>query len=463
MHLRALTAICLGLLLGSCSSPPSLLERVLETGTLRVVTQNSPATYYYGKSAPHGIEYELARGFARSLGVRLQIYSVDEFRQLFPDIVSGNADVGAADLAVSRSRGRLVSFGPAYEHVEHLVIYRKGTTRPASVRDLASGSLEVPAGSRGAALLEQARAEAPRLRWTESTGDSTETLIRRVARGGLDYTVVSSNQFALLHHYYPGVKAAFALGSSDPVAWALPRNASRLRERVAAYFARIEATGELQRILNRYYLAAREFDYVGSRAFSRHMETRLPRYRRLFEEAAAQTGISWRLLAAISYQESHWNPNAVSPTGVRGLMMLTRPTAGMMGVTDRDDPRQSILGGARYFRRVLDKIPQRIKKPDRLWLAVAAYNIGFGHLEDGRIITQIQGGNPDRWDEVRSRLPLLSDEKWFKRVARGYARGIVPAEYVKNVRRYYNMLQWMTHMEVLTCEPAMRKDDGSPG
>lgn len=427
-------------------------------GELRVVTQNSPASFYYGNGSPRGIEYELARGFARSLGVRLQIYSVDEFRQLFPDIVSGRADVGAANLAVTAARRKLVSFGPAYQQLQHEVIYRSGAKPPRDVQDLVGASLEVPAASSSIALLERARARITGLRWTQSSGDSTETLIRRVARGSLDYTIVSSSEFELLHHYYPGVKAAFSLGPADPVAWALPRNAPQLRERVAAYFARIRATGELRRIMNRYYLAARQFDYVGSRAFSRHLEQRLPRYRKIFEDAAVRTGVSWRLLAAISYQESHWNAQAVSPTGVRGLMMLTRPTAGMMGIANRSDPRQSILGGARYFRRVLDKIPVRIPSPDRLWLAVAAYNMGFGHLEDGRIITQMQGGDPDSWSEVRARLPLLSDEHWFKRVTRGYARGIVPVQYVKNVRRYYEMLQWMTDMEVLTCEPAAGND-----
>jgi membrane-bound lytic murein transglycosylase F len=146
-------------------------------------------------------------------------------------------------------------------------------------------------------------------------------------------------------------------------------------------------------------------------------------------------------------------------------MMLTERTAGMMGVTDRSDPEQSIVGGARYFRRVLAKIPKRIDESDRRWLAVAAYNIGFGHLEDGRIITQMQGADPDSWEQVRQRLPLLSDEHWYKRVARGYARGFVPVEYVENVRRYYSMLQWMTDIEVLSDEPPAPEpaDDASPG
>src|SRR5690606_27155282 len=190
--------------------------------------------------------------------------------------------------------------------------------------------------------------------------------------------------------------------------------------------------------------------YVGSRAFVRHFEARLPLYRDLFKAAAEATGTDWRLLAAMAYQESHWNPEATSPTGVRGMMMLTERTADMMGVKDRLDAAESIMGGARYFKRVLGKIPERIPEPDRSWLAVAAYNVGFGHLEDARILTESQGGDPDDWTAVRERLPLLSEEEWHRRVPRGYAPGGQAVTYVDNVQQYYELLMWMGSREAVT-------------
>ena len=160
--------------------------------------------------------------------------------------------------------------------------------------------------------------------------------------------------------------------------------------------------------------------------------------------------IDWRLIAAIAYQESHWDPEAISPTGVRGMMMLTAHTADMMEVVDRHDARSSVLGGAHYYLRVRSKVPERIREPDRSWLAVAAYNLGFGHLEDARILTQFQGADPDQWDEVRERLPLLSDKAWFSRVQRGFAPGQTAVTYVDNVRRYYEILMWLDSHETLT-------------
>lgn len=461
--MRLLTALVGCVVLGSCSSPPSLLDQIVLKGELRVVTQNSPTTFYYTREEPRGVEYDLLRGFAKRLGVDLRIDVTDQFWQVFPDVASGKDQIGAAGLTVTEPRRQIVDFGPTYQKVSQQVIYRRGTVRPRKIEDLIGGTVEVVAGSSHVGALERARAEHPELSWSEDADASPEQLIERVAKGEIDYTVVDSTSFQLLRQSYPEARAAFAIGPDNGLAWALPKDAPELNERVAAYFAEIEATGELQQILDRYYDTSRDFDYVGSRAFVRHLNTRLSRYRSFFEEAELDSGIDWRLLAAMSYQESHWNPDAVSPTGVRGLMMLTRHTASMVSVSDRRDPRQSVVGGARYFNRVLKKLPERIPEQDRLWMAVAAYNIGFGHLEDSRIITEIQGGNPDSWTDVRQRLPLLSDERWYKRLRRGYARGSVPVQYVDNVQRYYEMLQWMTADEILSGEPKTLEIAASTG
>jgi membrane-bound lytic murein transglycosylase F len=444
-----LAAIVLGSLLSTCASPPSVLERIVRSGELRVVTRNTPAAFYYGADEPRGIEYELARGYAAKLGVGLRIYIDD---RVFADLESGKAQIAAASLAISDARRGTVAFGPAYQRIEPLVIYRRGTARPRTLSDLRNGRLEIVANSSHAALLERLRAEEPLLTWIEHGQRSSEELIRRVAEGEIDYTVADSHLFELLRHFYPDLRTAFTLGPPDRIAWALPKDDPELRESIAAYFAEIEANGELKKILDRYYFASNEFDYVGSRALIRHVGTRLPRYREFFLEAERSTGVDWRLLAAIAYQESHWDPQAVSPTGVRGMMMLTEHTAAMMEVGDRHDARSSILGGAHFYLRTRRKIPERIGEPDRTWLSVAAYNLGFGHVEDARILTQRQGASPDRWEEVRERLPLLSDKQWFSTVERGFAPGQTAVAYVNNVRRYYEILMWLDSRETLTSQ-----------
>jgi membrane-bound lytic murein transglycosylase F len=450
--LRILLAVVLGALLATCSSPPSLLERIVRSGELKVVTRNTPAAFYYGAEEPRGIEYELARGYAERLGVGLRIYVND---QVFPDVVSGKAQVGAASLTIADSRLETVNFGPAYQKIQPQIIYRRGTKRPHGIEDLVGGRLEVVANSSHAALLEKLRAQVPLLTWIEQPQSSSEELIRRVAEGGIDYTIADSHLFDLLRHFYPDLRVAFAVGPDDHIAWALPKGDDSLRESVAAYFAEIQATGKLQQILDRYYFASSEFDYVSSRAFVRHVNTRLPRYRDFFLEAERSTGIDWRLLAAIAYQESHWDPSAVSPTGVRGMMMLTELAADTMDIGDRHDARSSILGGARYFLRTRGKVPDRIQEPDRSWLTVAAYNVGYGHVEDARILTQRQGADPDHWEYVRQRLPLLSEKDWYESVQRGFAPGQTAVAYVDSVRRYYEILMWLDSRETLTSQESL--------
>ena len=444
MRVVGIAATCW--VLATCASPPGQLEQVLLSGELRVATRNGPGTFYYGPDEPRGVDYDLAKGFAERLGVRLDIYEVDHFPQVLADVRSGKAHVGAASLSATEARRNVVDFGPSYLDVQPLVIYRRSARKPKELSDLLSGRLEVLGGSSYVGALNVARAEQPSLTWEEISDISVEGLVRRVAAGESDFTIVDSNLFDLLKHSIPGVEAAFGLGEEMPIAWALRKGPdSSLRDSVAEYFTELEATNELAGIIDRYYFHVEdEFDYVGSQAFVRHFESRLPKYKAFFLRAAEETGLDWCLLAAMAYQESHWNPEAVSPTGVRGMMMLTRGTAKMMGVENRTDALESIVGGASYFVRVTKKIPLRIAEPDRTRLALAAYNVGFGHLEDARIITEIQGGDPDSWEQVRERLPLLTDPAWYERVSRGYARGWEPVRYVENVRRYHEILQWMT-------------------
>ena len=440
--MRAFLFVVLASFLSTCTTAPSLLDQIVARGELRVVTRNSPTTFFLGPQKPQGIEYDLARGFAERLGVDLIIDTADQPGQVLPTLFDGRAHVAAAGLTIDADAIDAVQFGPDYQSSAQQVIYRRGARRPKSIEDLQGGRLSVTANPEHVRSLELARLEHPDLTWSEDSVASVEELVKKVSNGEIDYTVVDSNLFAILRQYHPEAREAFQLSETKPIAWAIPDNAPKLREAVAAYFAEIKATGELNALVDKYYFAARNFDYVGSRAFVRHMQSRLPQYQRQFQEAAEQSGFDWRLLAAIAYQESHWRHDAVSPTGVRGIMMLTEDAASTVKIADREDPHQSIVGGARYLARMVEKIPERIAEKDRLWMALAAYNIGFGHLEDARIITQMNGGDADSWDEVREHLPLLTDENWHSRVRRGYARGDVPVLYVDNVKRYYQLLQW---------------------
>ena len=441
---RAAGTIALALLLGTCSRMPTVLQQIRDSGELKVVTRNSPTAYYLGVEGAEGPEYELATGFARRLGVKARFFIVPSGAAALREIVHNRAHIAAAGIVESKERRGRVDFGPVYQTIQQYVIYRKGEPPPRDIGDLVDKRIEVVAGSTHAQALAQLAASKPGIRYTEVPDVDQLDLLARVSSGAIDYTVADSTEFALGRHFHPDLGTAFEVAASEPVAWAFSRRDPSLAPLIRAYFDDIRRDGTLQSILKRYYSAAEHFDYLDSVNFIRNVQQRLPALRPYFEEAAKQTHFDWRLLAAVAYQESRFDPQATSPTGVRGVMMLTDDTAARVGVKDRLDPEQSILGGARYLAEVRDKIPARIPEPDRTWFALAAYNVGFGHLEDARILTQRQGGNPDSWAQVRTRLPLLAQERWYSQAKRGYARGWEPVHYVDNIMNYRNVLVWMT-------------------
>lgn len=420
-----------------------MLEQIIRSGELRVVTRNSPSAYYLGAAGPQGPEFDLASRFAAELGVRLFIYSVPNVADAMRELESRRAHVAAAGLTRGIRLPPDTSFGPPYQEVREHLIYRQGNSRPRTLEQAKDGHIEVVSGSAHAATLEQWRATQPNLCWVENQVAETEELLYRLSRRDFDYTVADSNEFAIGRAFHPEIRIAFDLSEGKSLAWAVDSRDASLLKRVTAFYSSLQAEGRLASILDTYYGDTDRFDYIQARVFLQHIELRLPQYRHWFREAATEVGVDWRLLAAIGYQESHWDPLAKSYTGVRGLMMLTEETARALKVADRLDPRASIFGGARYFVWVRNQIPKRILEPDRTWFTLAAYNVGVGHLEDARILTQMHGKNPDTWSDVREHLPLLTQSKWYKRVKRGYARGWEPVRFVDNIRGYMDILDWV--------------------
>lgn len=442
--LRIAVATVTGLLLTTCTARPPLLEQVLITGELRVVTRNSPTTYYLGADGATGLEYDLAKGFADSLGVELKVLVAGTVSAVFPTLLEGDAHIAAAGLTVTDARRARVRFGPAYQEVVPQIVYRYGSGRPRGPEDLVGARIEIVAGSSHAEQMAELGEEHPELEWIEDPDAESEELLYRVSEGIIAYTVADSTELQLNQRYYPEIRPAFDISDPEPIAWALaPGPDQSLLTAVDRYFAGLRESDMLDRLIESYYAHTDRFDYVGTRVFLRHMRIRLPQFEPMFREAAAEVGVDWRLLAAIGYQESHWNPRAVSPTGVRGVMMLTQVTAEFVGIDDRLDSRQSIFGGARYFANLRSRLPARIQEPDRTWLALAAYNVGLGHLEDARVITQRLGGDPDRWSAVREHLPKLAQRRYYQGTRYGYARGREPVIYVDNIRSYYDVLVWL--------------------
>ncbi len=446
--LRILFCILLSGLLGTCSAPPSLLEQVRSLGELRVVTRQSPTTYYQGPDGPTGPEYDLVKGFADQLGVKLVIIPVVSISEIMPHLISGDAQMAAAGLSITPARLKYARFSQPYSQVDTLLVYKLGRGRPRAIEDIIGSDIEIIAGSSHAETMAAIKKGYPDLQWHENADVEVSDMLDKVATGEIDYTTADSTDFNIHRHFHPDLRVALDLEIADQIAWAFKKDiGDSLLAEADNYLIESKRNGLLAQVRERYYGHVDRFDYVGTRSFIRHVDSRLPRFKEMFEEAQDTSGVDWRLLAAIGYQESHWRAKAVSPTGVRGIMMLTEATADYLGLADRLDPKSSIDGGARFFARQMERIPDAVPEPDRTWMALAAYNVGYNHLRDAMKIVRLQGGDPNRWVDVSEALPLLAQHKWYSKMKYGYARGWEPVLYVKNIRSYFDILLWMIDNE----------------
>jgi membrane-bound lytic murein transglycosylase F len=436
------------LLLAGCDMPhlPSFAPHPIpppsQSGELVVLTHNGPTTYFEGANGkPSGFEYDLVTLFAQQYGYKVRFVEAANLHDMFTMLSQRQAHFAAAGISALDSRKKTLSFGPPYLLVKQQVIYNTQGVKPVDFNGLKGLRVEAVAGTSHVETLRKVAKSVPGLRWTEMQAKWDEESLDRLSRGEVDAVLADSNEFDIARNFYTNLDVAFEVPQTDQLAWAFPKTPDpALFAQVQAFFGKISRDGTLKQIIDRYYGHADRLEDADVAGFLDKMRNVLPKFRKYFQEAQAVTGIDWRLIAAIGYQESHWNPFATSPTGVRGLMMMTTDTADTMNVDDRLDPRQSILGGAKYLALLVDQMPLKIVEPDRTWMALAAYNQGQGHLEDARVLAQRRNLNPSAWCDIKQTMPLLSSSAHHATVKHGFCRGGEAVIFVENIRTYYDIL-----------------------
>lgn len=453
--MKYFAVLCL-LVFAGCDKPkapavPVPTPKVDQEKVITFVTLNSANTYYVnGENDYAGLEYDLAKLFVQTLnqdatfkGTQLKLIVEKHIDQILPSVLSGKADIAAADITVTEARKKRFNFTIPYQDVQQEIVFNKDVSKkpPKKLKDLVGLKIAVPAGTSFAERLLKLKKLEPKLKWKEINHLNSEELLLAVANGEIEYTVADSHLVANLQNYHPNLGVAFAIGEPEKIAWALPKNAApALLEKANEFFTQIKKDGTLRNLIDRYHGNAKRLNPLDIKTFLLRTNTLLPKYAHLYRQAQEITGIDWRLLAAISYQESHWNTFNTSPTGVRGLMMLTENTADRMGVTDRLDPQQSIPAGAKYINMMLETIPNRIPEPDRTYMSLAAYNIGYAHVEDARVLAQRLKLNPDSWADIKKTLVMLNNPSYYVNAKYGYCACGQPVIFVESIRSYYNIL-----------------------
>lgn len=431
------------LLLTGCDpfTEKSSLEKIQQRGDIIMGTINSSLTYSHDGTNYSGLDYELAVQFADYLNVKLTIKEYGSLNELFAALDNDQVDFLGAGLTLTPKRAKKYRSSPPYYYVSQKVVYHKGTYRPRKIADI-KGPVSVLKESSHAETLVSLMAENPNVEIELLENEAQEALLRKVAEKEISFAIVDSSTLAQKQRYYPALAEAFSISEKQPVAWLFKRNQDdSLYAGIIEFIGNKYSDQTIATLEEKYFGHVEHFDYVDTRIFLKRIETTLPKYEALFKKYA-NAEVDWRLLAAVSYQESHWDPLAKSPTGVRGMMMLTLNTADYVGVKNRLDAEQSIQGGAKYLSQQINRLPDSINPDEKMWFALASYNLGYGHLMDARRITTMKKQNPNSWVDVKDNLPLLHQSKWYKKTRYGYARGREAQHYVNNIRQYLLTLNW---------------------
>ena len=428
-----------GAILFSCAKKGDL-EKIKELGEITVITRNNAHCYYTYKDKPMGFEYDLAKAFSDYLGVSLNVITA-HWEKLFDALNSGEGDFIAASLTVTPSREKLIDFSNEYLAIQQQVIIHTNNYTVKKLEDLRGKTIHVRRGtSYEERLNELVDDEGLDITIRLHEDIPTEELIKMVAEKEIEVTIADSNIALLNRRYYPDVKIAFPIEEQQSLAWAVKKKRKGLQKAINQFFKKIKEDGTFAKIYKKYYSNVEIFDYVDLKKYHRRLKTRLPKYKEMIKKAAKKHGFDWRLIAAMVYQESHFSPRARSFTGVRGMMQLTLDTAKEVGIENRLDPKQSIIGGVKYLKSLYDRYDDG-KEPDRMLITLASYNVGHGHILDAQEIAEEKGLDPNSWDSLQQILPLLRYSKYYKNTKNGYCRGTEPVRYVNRIMTYYEILK----------------------
>ena len=441
------------------------LTQIKARGYLRVATLISPTIYVPDKNHPQGLEYDLVTRFAEQLGLSVRFIVAKNIDDAYALVAHNQADFAAAGLVVNPDREAEFRYGPSYLSVRRQLIYRAGLNKPEGLQDLGNATLAVEAGSSSQNWLLSQTEPHTLLAPSQDSGSQTENLpdspyairiqvepsglrtLEALEQGKVDYAIVLSHQALLGQKMSDKIRVATDLGPPVSFAWAFSRLADRsLYDAAVGFFNTLRQNGELRTLIDRHYAQFEQLDRKLAQNFLDDVEKRISPYLAAFKAAGKKYQIDWRLLAAMAYQESKWQPNAESNKGAYGMMQITPPTAQSIGLNNPGNPTENILAAAKYLDQLRDQVDDQAPEPDRTYLAMAAYNIGIGHLNDALTLTRQQGGDADRWRDVRPRLLQLSDPSVYRKLKAGYAQGEQTVRYVENIRALHDLLIWVeTH------------------
>jgi membrane-bound lytic murein transglycosylase F len=421
---------------------PGTIERIQKSGALRLITTRSLNNYYLYKGEPAGFEYELAREFARYLHVDLDVVTPG-WNNLLVYLDQDKGDFVGASMSVTRERVEKVEFSIPYMEVQQQVIHHALVFGPKDIEDLSFRTVHVRRDTSYHYRLQEIKESGIDVRYILHDNVPTEDLIAMVHDRQIKFTIADSNIARLNQRYMPDIRVGIPIQEKESIAWAVRKNDLEMLEEINRFFLYVRKTGKLKEIVNKYYGHPKKLNVSEIKTFHKRVQKHLPEYRDIIEIQSEKYGFDWRLVAAVVYQESRFDPEAKSMTQVEGLMQVTRAAASEMGFEDRLDPVQSLRAGIKYLYHMYERFEEVEDEYQRLLFALASYNVGWGHVLDAMAIARDKGLDPRNWDSLKQTLPLLSKPEFYNKTKHGYARGWEPVRYVERILTWYDILKQM--------------------
>ena len=429
--------VLLGLaaLLSACGIPPPS-----KSGELVIGIREAPGFYQRENDVEVGYEYDLVTAFAERHGLNPRFVVASGPQELDDWLKSHRIHLAAALPlpATASSATSKLAYSVPIRQVGQLVVGLVDDFEPENLAELAGHPIKVLAGSEIATTL-RSLPQPPVV--IEVAGSDEFGLLSSIT---LEYgmlAAVHDIHFDLALRVEPDLQLLLQLPGKVAMGWAFAGvEADDLKAKADAFIAESTADRTLARIHDRHFGHIKRINRAGAAQFIEDMQRKLPEYRREFQIAEELTGLDWRLIAALAYQESKWDPLATSYTNVRGMMMLTEDTADHLGVKNRLDARDSIRAGSRYLLELISQIPETTPYPDRIWLALSAYNMGMGHFRGALAVAKTMKRDSDDWYEMKQVLPQLARPEVYARLKSGKARGGEAVIMVENIRTYFDIL-----------------------
>jgi membrane-bound lytic murein transglycosylase F len=389
------------------------LEGLQARGSLRLLTWNDPVSYFAYRGDLFGFEYELARLLAARLKLRLEVVVPPRRELLLPWLLEGRGDLVAASIHPTADLERQARLSRPYLFSELVKV--------------GDDPLTLAAGHTHAALGMTA--------WNRELDDAD--LVERVRAGSIRGTAVDRFLLEALPPLPASVPVS-SLGTEQPIVFVTRRGSRALAQAVDAFVA-ATYQGLEYNLLRKRYLGGDNRLIAAARAQESGRTGQLSPFDGLFRQYAAPHALDWRLLAAQCFQESRFDPRAHSWAGAVGLFQLMPATATELGVKRPEDPRDSVRAGASYLARLSSRLDSRLDLQQRLRFALAAYNVGFGHLEDAQRLARERGLDATRWfGHVERAMLLLEQPAFYRRARHGYCRGSEPVKYVSEIQARYD-------------------------